>query len=766
VPPFLGFLLFSLWCTLHLRALDAGGFKSVISKPPLTKESESDVSPVLPLPKESWDLLHKLAYIMILSADGEKYRDRRQLLRDTWLQWVLNGEYRGVVDYGFHVMLCADRASDHTVVNSLYEEWQQHGDVTMHKSRHKTQRIVLDNRQYEFCGLEAEHRLQVSEHVLALSVNYSFITAADDDGILCMPSYVQDLRMLPRSNLIWGKFWCKLKVVRPDSNWITFSSDLLRRLAVSLRSWGLKPLAPPNGMPPSTPEETGERLPFGIAIARILVYYLQDLGERIFVLDDRERIDTQQDWVITHLQGSSFPKAKKYAEIADIFRHSICKRLIWVHRATDPILVMAAYKIAREKGHMAHMTAASVSLSPADICAFSRRLPERPPELISQNGSQVVSWSWEPGQRQWSSSRTIPACRNQLESDTFEDSEWVEELCSHRFIFLRGQHPGGLEFLRGLVANGMEKVLSFHGDHSWVPEVPRYDGQYLQLLWPWEKPSFMRACFCGCSSDADWTCWHLCPKRTELWASKARAKQLYYSWRLFWNMTKPFQLEQSAEMGAKHLQQFFPEVSTVVYLMRHPLVTYNAIMSFACADVAYFATCMTEWLVMWSRIPAKNVLVVRYENAVIQPDFVRVLLQQRLGLRKALQELDSGSAVIDDSETKYHGPDILALAASSGFWTTENQGAEITKLASSCLTNSSCSMPPQSARRKALQVGYDVLAPSKSPLGQGWPLVDLQPLQSDPIEHAPLADCNNRRLDKCQKAAGWLSQFKSSCDDK
>mmetsp|Transcript_24467 Transcript_24467/g.56340 ORF Transcript_24467/g.56340 Transcript_24467/m.56340 type:complete len:773 (+) Transcript_24467:67-2385(+) len=752
----LALVVVSLWCVLHISAIQATIHGGVLSSP----HQDGDFLP--PLSKEPWDSFHKLAYIMILSADGDKYRDRRTLLRNSWLKWVIDGEFRGIVDYGFHVMLCADRAADDALVNALHEEWKQNTDLTIHRSPYRTKQIVLDNRNYEFCGLEAEHRLQVSEHVLSMPVKYSFITTADDDGILCMPAYVKDLRMLPRSNLIWGKFWCKLKVVRPDSNWITFSTDLLQRLTASLRDWGLKPIAPQPGYPPSTPEELGERLPFGIAIARILVYYMQDLGERIFVLDDRERIDTQQDWVITHLQGegSSFPKSKKYAEIADIFRNSICQRLVWVHRATDPDLVMKAYATARDNNHMAFITARSLSLSPADVCSFSRRLPRSLPDLHAANASEA--YSWDGGKRQWASFKSHPACRHQLESDGFEDYEWIEELCAHRFIFLRGHFAAGLETLRSTISSGVESILSVHGDHDWVPKVPRHEGQYFQLMWPWDKPAFMRTCFCGCKSDADWACWYLCPLRAKDWATKGRAKQLFYSWRLFWDMTKPYQLEMSTEMGAMHLEQFFPEVSTVVFLMRHPLAMNTAITGLACSlNMTTLDACVAEWLVMWSRTPKKS-LVVRLENLFLQPEFVQVVIQRQLGLTSALAEIHG---LREDSPPTILAQDMVYLAERKVLWTDGGLGGDAANVASRCLANSSCTWPQLSERKLVQDMGYELLRPADSLLGQGWPFVDLAPLRDTPLVHEKLAACSNRRNEKCQKASGWLSQFRSTCDN-
>mmetsp|Transcript_17758 Transcript_17758/g.41338 ORF Transcript_17758/g.41338 Transcript_17758/m.41338 type:complete len:826 (-) Transcript_17758:332-2809(-) len=776
----------SCWILLHRHAVEHAAEE-------VAEAIHNDISPALKLAKKSLHAVEqtdgiapapqdvavgrKLAYICILSTAGDKYRSRRQVLRDTWLRWVTHGEFGPKVDYGFHIVLCKDKANDKAVVGELRKEWQQHGDLTLHKSKYNTRKIVLDHRPYEFCGLEAEHRLQVVEYVLALPVKYGFVSTADDDGLLCMPSFVRDLELLPPYNVIWGKFWCKLRFMRPDSNWITFSADLLKKLAVSLRDWGLKPLDPPKGEPRKTPEELGTRLPFGIAIARILTHYIQKLGERVHVLDDRERIDTQQDWLFTYLQGTTFPSSKIFKEMATIFRTSVCKRLVWVHRATDRALVDEAYQNARNNSHSSWLTAKSLSLSPADICTFSRRLPHEPNATWEPDDDP---YSMQPGYEQWRRLSVSRACVKSFEPDEWEDDEWMQEMCSHRFIFLRGQHAGALDLVRSLLSTGASQVLSTHGDADWIPQVPNYEGQYLQTLWPWDKPTFLRACFCGCSSEDDWVCWYLCPDRTEAWSIKARARALFYSWRTFWDMTKPVQLEQSPEMGARHVLHLFPEVSTLIFVMRHPLLAKSSPHSLACMEPLSMAQCVGKWLFMWSRIPLSRTLIVRFENAKLQPEVVRILLQRAVGLDEIVDEqnkkaglesaplADAGSAPASEADA---AEDMVQLALDDGLWQLTEEASESTAhqaadLARLCARDSICSAAIEPLGEKIRSLGYNLLEPAASQLGRGWPFVNISFAIADaPAPHVKMSDCKFQHRDKCNKAKAWLDQYYSSCDD-
>mmetsp|Transcript_46495 Transcript_46495/g.108341 ORF Transcript_46495/g.108341 Transcript_46495/m.108341 type:complete len:783 (+) Transcript_46495:61-2409(+) len=720
------------------RAQNASG--ASVSTPALT----STASP----PEE------RLAYLIILST--VKYHHRREALRSSWLRWIRNDttKFGAEVNYGFHVVLCNDKVAD---TNLVAAENSTHRDVFVHVSEHNTSTIVYPDKTYEFCGVEAAHRLQVIEYVLSLPVKYKFLTMIDDDGFLCVPTLVRDMHMLPQQSLLWGKFWCKQAVVRPDSNFLTISTDLMARAAKHMREWRVLPekaesvQQPPGQRTTGGPNEQalGTPLPWGIALYRIISYYITKLGEAVHVIDDRDRVDAQQEWIMTKMQDGTWDAYNddKFKFVGRRFHLGLCRRVVWSHRVIKKALLLRSYEAADREGQLAAITPDQLSMRPADVCR----------------------WHSEPINR----TMIHIGCTKDIPVQQKTDAEWIHELCSHRFIFVRGQHHTGTGALAKLVSQGMEDVLSAFHQSAAAPDVPEYEGQFFQNLWPWDNPPALRSCYCGCASTADWVCNYQCPIRNQM--GKHQSRKLLYHWRLFWNMRRPILMEKSPEMGSQHLLKLFPKVSRVVYVMRHPFSARESYISPSCSIHA-ITDCLDKWLLMWSKIPKASSMVVRFEDVILRAAEVHRSLWLRLGDELALP-FDVSSFVSDAAEGSprrlehYKTSEVL-----DSVWSIPNDvhrkgksiPVDIQALATKCNGDDSCARGIKYFSPVMRGMGYDLIDPRNSGLGanqQGWPFVEVHAiLEHGWAETTPVSfSCDNRKQPACQNEAKMMDKYSKLC---
>lgn len=710
----------------------------------------------------------KLVHIAILSA--RQYGTRRTNMRETWLKWITEDrEVRKKVDWGFHIVLCKDRFDEGTKI--LRPEEQQYGDITVHRSRHDASELVVwdqGDRSYEFCGVEADHRLEVFEHVLSLSTGYKFISMIDDDGFLCVPTLLRDLEMLPQKNLVWGKFWCDQDAVRPDSNFFTISTDLMARAGRGMRESGMLPeVAPKRQMfkkakawlrskvdsRAKNDNALGDPVPLGRALFAVISHFVHVLKERVYIFDDDKRIDAQQGWLLTLTQGSRLvPVAYALNHVKKQFDRSLCKRVVWAHRALERNVLEQVYDAAVKGGHLAQLTPQNYSLKMEDTCRWWNEKPDISPP-VSSTVKLPVSKSH---------------CKSQLHKlkDTWEwwNVDWMEDLCSHRFVFVRGQHQTGTDLVQKLIVTGTERVLSSFEQQAHTPAVPQYDGQFLQDLWPWDMPAVVRQCFCGCKSVSDWVCLYFCPQRAKKWGlgirgRKPRARELFYTWRMFWDLKKPVLLEKSQEMGARHVLAMFPGVSVVVFVMRHPLSARKDQNDAACGELQSIGHCIDEWIRMWMLVPQEDVVVVRYESAALEPSIAGPLLQERLVLPSA----DGGT-----------WPPRLDKEGASSVWQApveelrgdKSNPIDVQELAKQCRASPSCEASLQEREAKVARFGYNLMHPERSDITSGNLFVDLKEARKHFGEVKVDSSCNYRlQSEACPKVNQHLTPFQSTCDD-
>eukprot|EP00971_Amphidinium_carterae_P343080 6482641-Amphidinium_carterae.1 len=77
---------------------------------------------------------------------------------------------------------CMCSCGHSTTRQYLHEEMHQTISHKHHMKSRQTQHEILS---------------EVLEHILAQKLTYRFITMLDDDGLLCVPSFIRDLQALP-----------------------------------------------------------------------------------------------------------------------------------------------------------------------------------------------------------------------------------------------------------------------------------------------------------------------------------------------------------------------------------------------------------------------------------------------------------------------------------------------------------------------------------------------------------------------------------------
>eukprot|EP00608_Synchroma_pusillum_P002922 CAMPEP_0198441374 /NCGR_PEP_ID=MMETSP1452-20131203/62401_1 /TAXON_ID=1181717 /ORGANISM="Synchroma pusillum, Strain CCMP3072" /LENGTH=437 /DNA_ID=CAMNT_0044161999 /DNA_START=18 /DNA_END=1328 /DNA_ORIENTATION=- len=345
---------------------------------------------------------------------------------------------------------------------------------------------------------------------------------------------------------------------------------------------------------------------------------------KVTLFDDQDRIDSQQNdgWLNTHMQEAGPPE---FAWSENKFHEGLCRRVVWSHRVTDGDIMKVAHMSAVRNDLMEPSDPNKLPMN--NVCHGEGIRSLQSPVI----NREVVIHPIEGDEPESNDGLKLDyGCLFSLGKSV--QVPWAKSLCKHNYIFVRGQHHTGTGLVRSLITTGTEDKLSSFEQRYQNPQVPEYEGQFFQSLWPLDNPSEPRAKFCGCDNDAQIGCMYLCPARAWDWASDERKKKLFDEWRLFWDMSKQFLLEKSPEMGASHLRATFPN-SKVVYVMRHPLSLRVDYQRPACARVEDVPKCIDTWLNLWRAVPIKNTLIVRYESAALYPQLTSDQLQARLELR-------------------------------------------------------------------------------------------------------------------------------------
>eukprot|EP00403_Amphidinium_massartii_P005805 CAMPEP_0178382650 /NCGR_PEP_ID=MMETSP0689_2-20121128/6600_1 /TAXON_ID=160604 /ORGANISM="Amphidinium massartii, Strain CS-259" /LENGTH=677 /DNA_ID=CAMNT_0020002855 /DNA_START=214 /DNA_END=2244 /DNA_ORIENTATION=- len=653
---------------------------------------------------------------------------------------TLAGEHAHLFDIKFHIVLCHGQQLHTTLLD---DEKQSFADMVIHISPHPPGMRKI-GKTYNFCGpgefdSESHHRLVLYEYMMRHAThNYSFVAFVDDDGFICLPRLVTSCRdFYPQSMFISGKMFCNApwtKMNYFDQDYMLFSFDMMSRIAVSMKKImhdRLKVLQ-------TQGEAKFKKLQrhewsFGQVHQRLVDSWIAG-GEEVYVYDNREGIDSQQG-TLNSMMFDGYAALEtdiKRIAVAQEFWSVACAHGVWFH----------------------HVTRADVMNVTSKATALHKHMSPAPPamDFITQKTCK------------WTTRRTFKHPDQSCVSSfgTHADEEWVQELCSHRYIFVRGQHHSGAAVLAQLLSFAkMDDTSAFSFDEEGVPQTPRvpdFEGQFLQEVWPWDDAYDhveLKACYCKCPVDASaWLCMFLCPAQAHL--SRDTARDVYASWRQFWDtgsrMNSSDQpkvlVEASSGIEASPFLKFFPSVSHLIYVMRHPWASRFGFHHEACkiapvsSEGVFPPSCLSDWIFLWHTVSTQQqtqVSVVRFEAFITSPETaIHHLLRVKLeGLYPSptthsmpadmLPQM-SGALASHNSEVPRHLDKWTWHTTHSGK-TTPLETPDVLGMAAECKASAACrsSCKEASAMQAAMtEFGYDLLEPEMSPFGADSPLLDLE----------------------------------------
>lgn len=146
---------------------------------------------------------------------------------------------------------------------------------------------------------------------------FDYFLRVDDDGFLCIDQLMVDLKVLPKSGLFWGKYFCEEGRVVADENFMLFSVDVIHLLINSLfRRQGHATFAAHFG----------------------LWQHVLNLT----IVDDRARIDAQQGYLTTFMHKRTASETDKQSCT------DFCSKYIWAHHVHDAQVIYWAYEGMKE----------------------------------------------------------------------------------------------------------------------------------------------------------------------------------------------------------------------------------------------------------------------------------------------------------------------------------------------------------------------------------------------------------------------------------
>lgn len=234
---------------------------------------------------------HNKSHVKVVIAIGSapKYQSRRDLIRQSWMQWNVPGI---------------------TEIRFFTEETP---DTQLEANNNNNDTVLAPSK-----GGYRGSTLRFFDQAEWFQERYDFdyFLRVDDDGFLCLPSLLQDLEQgnAPTANFFWGKYFCGTSVVA-DENFMLFSADLIQFFLASKRTLRIN-------------EKATFAANFG------LWQHMMHLQ----VLDDRDRIDAQQGYLTEYMRKGN--KVKDF-----------CQSHIWAHHVTEPQVFKQVYQLAKHRGY-------------------------------------------------------------------------------------------------------------------------------------------------------------------------------------------------------------------------------------------------------------------------------------------------------------------------------------------------------------------------------------------------------------------------------
>lgn len=193
---------------------------------------------------------------------------------------------------------------------------------------------------------------------------------------------------------------------------------------------------------------------------------------------------------------------------------------------------------------------------------------------------------------------------------------------AHSFVFVGGLHRSGTSLVHSILRDH-PSVSGFRGTRA-----PEDEGQHLQTVYPTARALGGPGRF-GFHPGA-----HIVEEPST--SQEATAQQLFRQWSPYWDLERPVLVEKSPPnlVRMRYLQSLFPDARFVV-LVRHPLPVAFATRKWAGRQSV--PSLVRHWLIchetMRADLPSlRRVLVMHYENLVVDPGAVLDRLGQFLGL--------------------------------------------------------------------------------------------------------------------------------------
>lgn len=265
-------------------------------------------------------------FIAIGSAPGNFAL--RNAARQGWLRWLPSD---GTVSYRFFSdtpPVTSDLLSSSTVDwSSLRRESKRYKDVVL-------QPLPTGYGSNEHNLYSQRARFQAEWTVRYVS-EADFFLRIDDDSFLCLHRLLYELKALPRSQLFWGRFWCREGRNRADENFMLFSRDIVELLADE--------------------RLVGKLLPYDdqVTLGWNFGYWSWVLNFTVF--DDQKRLDAQQGYLTKYMHQDSPADTVHLAKF--------CENFIYAHH------VKASTAIAAFRATKTHlMYPLPVITKPVDTC--------------------------------------------------------------------------------------------------------------------------------------------------------------------------------------------------------------------------------------------------------------------------------------------------------------------------------------------------------------------------------------------------------------
>lgn len=229
-------------------------------------------------------------FIAIGSAPGNVAL--RNAAREGWLRWLPSDD---TVSYRF---FSDTPPSAFDASSSFSVDWS-----SLRREANRYDDLVLQPLPTGYGSNDHNVYAQRARFQAAWTVRHipdaDFFLRIDDDSFLCLHRLLYELKALQRSQMFWGRFWCREGRNRADENFMLFSRDVVELLA--------------------NDELVGKLLPYDehVTLGWNFGYWSWVLNLTIF--DDQKRIDAQQGYLTKYMHQDPPADDKQLAKFCDSF---------------------------------------------------------------------------------------------------------------------------------------------------------------------------------------------------------------------------------------------------------------------------------------------------------------------------------------------------------------------------------------------------------------------------------------------------------------